>query len=146
MKPKQQIALVIIGLFLAGGFLFVRAPMNNSSKATLFSPGVGKRGMTQLHYDAYCGNLEGLVWCLENGFAVNATDSYRGYTATHWLADMAAVDGPRVEMLRALAAHGADLNLRSATGQTALMLAREAGSSGGDKLAAELLKLGAKAE
>ncbi len=120
--------------------------MNEPSKPTLFSPGVGKRGMTQLHYDAYCGNLEGLVWCLENGFEVNATDTYRGYTAAHWLADMAAAGGPRVEMLRALAAHGADLNLKSANGQTALMLARDAGSDLGDELATELLKLGAKPE
>jgi ankyrin repeat protein len=120
--------------------------MNEPSKPTLFSPGVGNRGMTQLHYDAYCGNLEGLVWCLENGFDVNATDDYRAYTATHWLADMAAVEGPRVEMLRALVAHGADLNLISANGQTALMLARDAASDGGDELAAELLKLGAKSE
>ena len=29
--------------------------------------------MTQLHYDAYCGNLEGLLWCVENGSDVNAT-------------------------------------------------------------------------
>ena len=120
--------------------------MNEPSKPTLFSPGVGKRGMTQLPYDAYCGNLEGLVWCLENGFEVDATDNYRGYTATHWLADMAAVDGPRVEMLRALAAHGANLNLKSGSGKTALMLARDAGSDLGDKLAAELIMLGAKPE
>lgn len=143
MKPTQPIALVAFATFIAGGFLLTRHPMNEPSKPALFSPGVGKQGMTQLHYDAYCGNLEGLVWCLENGFDVNATDNYRGYTATHWLADMAAIDGPRVEMLRALAAHGADLNMKSASGQTALMLAKDAGSEGGDELAAELLKLGA---
>ncbi len=146
MKPKQKIALTIVALFFIGGFIIIRRPMNEPSKPTLFSPGIGKRGMTQLHYDAYCGNLEGLVWCLENGFKVNTTDNYRGYTPTHWLADMAAVDGPRVEMLRALVAHGADLNLKSANGQTALMLARDSGSNGGDELAAELLKLGAKPE
>ncbi|WP_042724212.1 ankyrin repeat domain-containing protein [Chthoniobacter flavus] len=102
--------------------------------------------MTQLHYDACCGNLEGLVWCLDHGFDVNATDNYRGYTATHWLADMAAAGGPRVDMLKALVAHGADLNIKSADGQTALMLAHAAGSKGGDDLAAELLKLGANPE
>src|SRR4051794_39635437 len=118
--------------------------MNEDSRSSLFSPAVGKRGMTQLHYDAYCGNLEGLVSCLENGFEVNATDDYRGYTATHWLADMAAVGGPRVQMLGVLVVHGADLNLKAATGQTALILAQEAGSKGGDELAAELIKLGAK--
>jgi hypothetical protein len=113
-------------------------------EAALFSPGVGKCGMTQLHFDAYCGNLEGLLWCLEHGFEVNAADDYRGYTATHWLADMAAVDGPRVEMLRALAAHGADLNAKSANGETPLTLARAAGSNLGEALAAELFELGAR--
>jgi ankyrin repeat protein len=116
----------------------------DAEKLTLFSPGVGKRGMTQLHYDAYYGNLEGLLWCLESGLDVNATDTYRGYTPAHWLADMAAVAGPRVEMLRALAAHGADLNARTPEGITPLMLARMAGSDGGDRLAAELVALGAQ--
>jgi ankyrin repeat protein len=115
-----------------------------ADKPTLFSPGVGKRGMTQLHYDPYCGNLQGLRWCLESGLEVNATDTYRGYTPTHWLADMAAVAGPRVEMLRALATHGADLNARTPDGTTPLMLARMAGSDGGDRLAAELIALGAQ--
>ena len=91
--------------------------MADGGKPTLFSPGVGKQGMTQLHYDAYCGNLEGLLWCLENGSDVNATDSY-GYTPVHWLADMAAVAGPRVEMLRALADHGADINIQTPDGTT----------------------------
>lgn len=118
--------------------------MANSDKPTLFSPGVGKRGMTQLHYDAYCGNLEGLVWCLENGMDVNATDTYRGYTPSHWLADMAAVDDPRVEMLRALVSHGADINIQNPDGTTPLMLARAAGSALGDELAAELVALGAR--
>jgi ankyrin repeat protein len=115
----------------------------DNSKPTLFSPGVGKRGMTQLHYDAYCGNLEGLVWCLENGMDVNATDTYRGYTPAHWLADMAATGGPRVEMLRALVKHGADINFKTPDGTTTLMLARQAGNAGGDELASELVALGA---
>ena len=115
-------------------------PMADAGKPTLFSPGVGKRGMTHLHFDAYCGNLEGLLWCLENGLEVNATDTYRGYTPAHWLADMAAVDGPRVEMV----GHGADINIQTPDGTTPLMLARAAGSARGDRLAAELLALGAQ--
>ena len=118
--------------------------MDNSGKPTLFQPAVGKRGMTQLHYDAYCGNMEGLVWCLKNGMEVNATDTYRGYTAAHWLADMAAVEGPRVEMLRELVRHGADINKRTPDGTTPLMLARASGSDLGDELAAELVALGAR--
>jgi ankyrin repeat protein len=113
------------------------------SKPTLFSPGPGKRGMTDLHYAAYCGDLDALLHSLEAGLAVNATDTYRGYTPTHWLADMAATGGPRVEMLRALVKHGADVNIKTPEGTTPLMLAREAGTAGGDALAAELIVLGA---
>ena len=96
--------------------------MTDDAKPTLFRPGVGKRGMTELHYAAYCGDFDELTRCLGAGMDPNVTDQYRGYTATHWLADMAATGGPRVEMLRALAAHGADLNLKSATDATALSL------------------------
>ena len=120
--------------------------MDPNDKPTLFRPAVGKRGMTQLQYDAYCGNLEGLLWCLENGADVNAVDEYRGYTALHWLADMAAAAGPRLEMLRALVRHGADIRKRTGNGTTALALARDAGSEMGDKLAAELVEMGADAE
>lgn len=116
----------------------------SDSKPTLFSPGPGKRGMTDLHYAAYCGDLDGLLHWLEAGLAVNATDTYRGYTPTHWLADMAATGGPRVEMLRALVKHGADINIKTPDGTTALMLAREAGSDAGDELALELITHGAR--
>ena len=120
--------------------------MTDETKPTLFRPGIGKRGMTGLHYAAYCGDLHELTRCLHAGMDPNVTDGYRGYTAAHWLADMAATGGPRVEMLRALAAHSADLNLRSATGATALSLASDAGSECGDKLAGELIMLGATPE
>jgi ankyrin repeat protein len=46
-------------------------------------------------------------------------------------------------MLRALAKHGADVNIKTPDGTTPLMLAREAGTAGGDALAAELIVLGA---
>lgn len=100
--------------------------------------------MTELHYAAYCGDLDALLNCLEAGLAVNATDTYRGYTPAHWLADMAATGGPRVEMLRVLVKHEADINIKTPDGTTALMLARAAGSAGGDELAEELVALGAK--
>lgn len=117
--------------------------MPDENLPELYSPKAGERGMTQLHYDAYCGNLPGLVWCLEQGMDPNAVAEYRGYTPLHWLADMAAAGGDsRVEMLRALVEHGANINARSADGETALMLAREAGGQG-DELAEELLAMGA---
>jgi hypothetical protein len=120
--------------------------MNDFDKPKLFRPGVGNRGMTQLHYDAYCGNLPGLLSCLEDGLDVNATDDYRGYTAAHWLADMAAAGGPRVEMLKALVRYGADINMCTPDGTTPLMLAQAADCDLGDELASELVALGARSE
>lgn len=100
--------------------------------------------MTKLHYAAYCGDQAELDRCLAAGMDPNTKDSYRGYTAVLWLADMAAASGPRVAMLRTLVKHGADISVKTADGTTALTLAREAGTAGGKDLAVELLALGAK--
>jgi hypothetical protein len=97
-----------------------------------------------LHYEADCGSLEELVWCLEDDMDVNSADMYRGYTPTHWLTDMATVDGLRVEMLRELVRHGADVNQQTPNGTPPLMLARAAGSNLGDGLVSELVTLGAR--
>jgi Ankyrin repeats (3 copies) len=113
----------------------------SGDKPSLFSPGVGKRGMTDLHHAAYAGDIEGLRRALLAGLDVNAADSYRGYTPLHWLADMAATGGPRLEMLELLIRSGADINAPALDGTTALVLAREAGSACGDELAAVLEKL-----
>jgi ankyrin repeat protein len=116
----------------------------SSDKPTLFRPGVGKRGMNELHYAAYCGNHDELVRALDAGLDPNTKDEYRGYTAVHWLADMAATGGPRLQMLRLLAARGADLDLTAEGGQTALDLAHAAGNDTGEQLAAEILALRAR--
>jgi ankyrin repeat protein len=102
--------------------------------------------MTELHFAAYCGDLPELLRCLSAGMEVNAIDTYRGYSAAHWLADMAATGGPRIEMLRALVSHGANINSQTPDGTTPLMLARAAGSNLGDELARELISLGARLE
>ena len=117
--------------------------MSTDDKPTLFRPGVGKRGMSELHYAAYSGDLNELANHLNAGANPNATDDYRNYTALHWLADMAATGGPRVQMLRLLVQDGANIHLVSNTGQTALSLAQAAGNATGDQLASELLLLGA---
>jgi len=115
-------------------------------KPTLFTPAVGARGMTTLHFAAYSGDLEAMEQALAAGLDPNARDDYRGYTALHWLADMSATGGPRLEMLDLLLTHGADIALVSATGETAVSLARAAASRGGDALALALLARGAQPE
>ena len=119
--------------------------MSDSDKPTLFRPAVGARGMTALHYSAYSGDLPGLEQQLRDGADPNLKDQYRGYAALHWLADMAATGGLRVEMLRSLVAHGARVDASANDGATPLSLANEAGNSTGEQLAAELSRLGAKA-
>ena len=117
--------------------------MSAENKPTLFRPGVGNRGMTELHYAAYCGDMNALVRSIAAGADPNVRDSYRGYAAAHWLADLAATGGPRVQMLRVLVDAGANVNQRADNGASALELAQAAGSALGEDLAAELLKLGA---
>jgi ankyrin repeat protein len=118
--------------------------MSPENKPKLFSPGIGKGGMNELHYAAYCGCVDDLQQCLNAGFDPNAKDEYRGYTALHWLADMAATGGPRVEILKLLVSKGADINRVSDTDETAMSLAAAAASGCGDDLVLEFVALGAK--
>lgn len=117
--------------------------MSTDSKPTLFTPGIGKRGMNELHYAAYSGDQNELESWLKIGLNPNIKDNYRGYSALHWLADMAAIGGPRTQMLRLLVAHGADVNLIADNGETAISLANASGSSAGEMLVKDLLLLGA---
>lgn len=116
--------------------------MTHDAKPTLFRPGVGSCGMTALHYAAYCGDLNELQRQLDAGADPNQKDDYRGYAAVHWLADMAATGGPRVQMLRLLVERGADTALVANNGATAFGLANEAGSVTGEQLLKELCQIG----
>jgi ankyrin repeat protein len=98
--------------------------------------------MTALHYAAYCGDLNELRRQLDAGVDPNQKDDYRGYTAVHWLADMAATGGPRVQMLRLLMERGADTALVADNGATVMRLAGEAGSVTGEQLLEELSQIG----
>ena len=112
--------------------------MTENSRPTLFRPAVGSRGMTKLHYAAYRGDQTELERQLEAGADPNVKDQYRGYVAVHWLADMAATGGPRLQMLKLLAQHGADIDALADNGATALSLAIEAGSATGEQLVKEI--------
>lgn len=99
--------------------------------------------MTELHYAAYSGDLEFLINCLESGMPVDSVDTYRSYSALHWLCDMAATGGPRLEMLDKLLEFDADINLKSNDGRTPLSLAKDSTCPLGDQLAEKLKLLGA---
>lgn len=75
--------------------------------------------MTELQYDAYCGDMDALIHHLGEGLADNAVDIHCIYTPAHWLADMAVTGGPRAEMLSALVSHDADVNISRPDGTTA---------------------------
>jgi ankyrin repeat protein len=98
--------------------------------------------MTELHYAAYCGDLPELERLLHAGANPNAKDQYRGYTALHWLTDMAATGGPRLQMLELLVASGADLHVIADSGASALSLSLAAGNATGEQLAQALRSLG----
>ena len=55
------------------------------------------------------GNREAVKVLLEHGAEVNAKENFRGQTALMW----AAAEGHADVIVRLLAAHGADLNVRS---------------------------------
>ncbi len=111
--------------------------MTDNSKPKLFRPAVGSRGMTELHYAAYRGDHDEVVRQLAAGVDPNVKDQYRGYAAVHWLADMASTGGPRIEMLRQLAQHGADIDALAENGATARSLAAGAGNATGEQLVYE---------
>jgi ankyrin repeat protein len=117
--------------------------MNDDQKPTLFSPGLGQLGMNELHDAAYRGDEATLLQALAAGLDPNVRDNYRGYTPLHWVADMAATGGPRLSMAAHLLDHGAEINVRSNNGLTALDLAREGGSAAADELAQYLMRRGA---
>ena len=119
--------------------------MTDNSRPKLFRPGVGSRGMTELHYAAYRGDQSELERQLDAGADPNARDQYRGYAAVHWLADMAAIGGPRVQMLRLLVQHGADIEALADNGASALSLATEAGNATGEQLVDEIGALRSRA-
>lgn len=100
--------------------------MSNGPK--LLSPRPGVRGMSDLQYAAYCGDLEAVRYWLTQGADVDAADDF-GWTALHWNARMACSPGERESIVRELVAAGADPNKRDKDGKSVLDNATEATAS-----------------
>ena len=76
----------------------------------LIHPAAGERGMTELHFAAYCQNLEDVKRCVKAGFDVNEKDD-GGWTPLVWCIDMAATGakGAAESIVDYLVEHGARL-------------------------------------
>jgi hypothetical protein len=74
--------------------------MEENDIPRLFSPGVGKRGMTPAHFAAYCGDRNALIAALAQFPDINLRDTYRGYTPLHWLCDMALLGAQGLKCYR----------------------------------------------
>ena len=96
-----------------------------SDRPRLFSPKAGSRGMDDLQYAAYCGDLEGVHYFLAEGSDVVAADDF-GWTALHWNCRMACTPGSRNAIIEVLVSAGADINQRDKDGKTVLGNAIEA--------------------
>jgi ankyrin repeat protein len=96
-----------------------------SDRPKLFSPKPGSRGMDELQYAAYCGDLEAVQYWLAEGVDACAADDF-GWTALHWNGRMACTPGERNAIIEALVAAGADVNQRDRQGKTVLDNAVEA--------------------
>ncbi len=84
-------------------------------KPQLWSPRAGDRGMTELHYAAYCQDLAGVKYWVEQGLDLNQKDD-GGWTPLVWAVDMAAAGeiGAAESIVDYLVNQGAVLEFRDA--------------------------------
>ena len=91
-------------------------------KPKLIHPTAYERGMTELHFAAYCNDAEQVASLLSIGAAVDARDD-NGWTPLHWSIDMAqATRGPEV-VVELLLRAGASANAVDSSGNSVLMMA-----------------------
>jgi ankyrin repeat protein len=92
------------------------------SKPTLIHPTAGVRGMTELHYVAYCNDYDAVLSQLKNGAPIDARDD-NGWTPLHWSIDMSQACGEPERVVQLLLSHGASANAIDNSGISVLMLA-----------------------
>lgn len=91
-------------------------------RPTLITPTPGQRGMTELHYAAYCNDAHEVRAQLRKGALVDVRDD-NGWTPLHWSIDMAeACDEPE-RVVSLLLAAGASANAVDQSGFSVLMMA-----------------------
>jgi ankyrin repeat protein len=98
---------------------------DNTPKPKLFSPRAGVRGMDDLQFAAYCGDLFRVKELLAAGADIAAADDF-GFTALHWNVRMACAPGDRLAIIEALLDAGADANHRDRDGRSVVESAEEA--------------------
>ena len=85
------------------------------AKPQLWSPKAGEKGMSELHYAAYCQDLAAVRYWVEHGLDVNQKDD-GGWTPLVWCIDMAAAGavGAAEAIVDYLIEHGAVLEFSDA--------------------------------
>jgi ankyrin repeat protein len=85
------------------------------AKPQYWSPKTGEKGMTELHYAAYCQDLAGIRYWIEQGLDVNQKDK-NGWTPLVWAIDMAATGafGTAEAIVDYLIEQGAELEFSNA--------------------------------
>ncbi len=95
---------------------------NQPPKPILIHPTAGERGMTDLHFAAYCNDAEAVASLLSSGAAVEARDD-SGWTSLHWSIDMAQAGGDPEPVVELLLRAGASPNAVDNSGYSVLMMA-----------------------
>jgi ankyrin repeat protein len=93
-----------------------------AQNAVLITPKPEQRGMSELHYAAYCNDPEAVKAELERGVHVDARDD-GGWTPLHWSIDMAEAWGDPERVVSLLLASGASANAVDGSGFSVLMMA-----------------------
>ena len=92
------------------------------SRPTLITPTAGQRGMTELHYAAYCNDADEVRDQLRRGVYVDVRDE-NGWTPLHWSIDMGQACGEPEQVVSLLLAAGASANAVDQSGFSVLMMA-----------------------
>jgi ankyrin repeat protein len=91
-------------------------------KPKLIVPRPGQRGMTELHYAAYCNDFDAVRAQVQLGGPIDVRDD-NGWTPLHWSIDMAQAWGEPNQVVSLLLAAGASANSVDKNGFSALMMA-----------------------